>query len=214
MAAITTASRKYTDNLRKMRRYLQGRGVNIRETIVAGVSDVFPYGDVRIVVPGLHADDVIVSVLNMTDLVDATGYLDATVAQGPAAATLTTNLAGDLNDVRYDARERGADGNNITVDYDLGGALGVAVTGSAIVVTVVTLVTTARQVIDAVNAKAAASALVLASVPPGQDGTGVVVATGALSLAGGLDPGIELNVDSANKKLKVLWVTRDQLDEN
>ncbi len=70
---IETASRRYTDNLRRKRRFLQGRGVNLRETIVLSGA---VYVDDRIVVPGLHDDDDIVSVLNMTDLVDVTGYLD------------------------------------------------------------------------------------------------------------------------------------------
>ncbi len=342
---IETASRRYTDNLRRKRRFLQGRGVNLRETIVLSGA---VYVDDRIVVPGLHDDDDIVSVLNMTDLVDVTGYLDdagefATVAffgtgnkgvrftalragalgnklyvksiaapgvslplsvqigdyntllgidvaanhgktlilvnlatdgagavladgsntakkvlaavdvaqeagfgdaivdvslpgtgatewtapsgptaltggasfkQGPSFASLDENPAGENNSVRYTARAAGADGNSITVDYNLGGALAVAVAGTDIVVTVVTLVTTAQQVIDAVNAKAAASALVIATASPDNDGTGIVAATAQAPLTGGIDPGIQLSEVSDAIKLKVLWLTRDERDEN
>jgi hypothetical protein len=336
--AITDESRRYADNLRRKRRYLQGRGVNLRETIV--LSDAV-YVDDRIVVPGLHDDDDIISVLNMTDLVDVTGYLDdagefatidiftvnkgirftalrvgaggnkiaikaaadpavsqplsvdigdydtlfgttgnpgktgilvnlATDAAGVAlvsavnsaanvfvaiidaqeatigsavvdlallgtgatawTATGPTALAGgasfrqgptaaqlDMTDtfIRYTARTRGTDGNATTITHTAGGALAVAVIGTAITVTYVDDTTTVQEAIDAVNASATASALVLASLQPGADGTDVLTDNqGPTALAGGIDPGIQLSEVSSTKKLKVLWLTRDELDEN
>jgi hypothetical protein len=341
---IETTSRAYSDNFRRKRRYLQGRGVNLRETIVVGS----PYEDraagSRIAVPGLRSDDDVVSVINMDDLVDVTGYLDlgslaasktipdtsankditftalqkgsdgnliyvkaaaapeanaplsvtigaydavlgttgnagktailvnlatgsngaalttgandaglvraavlaaqeamvgeaivdvaldgdgttdwdavgptalaggADFDQGPAAASVDTAIAGDNNDVRFTAREKGEAGNDITVDLNTGGAPGaaVAVSGTmpAIVVTVVAGESTAQEVADAVNAHLGASALVVATLAPGSDGTGVVAATSALPLAGGLDGGIQLSETSSGIDLKVLWLTR------
>jgi hypothetical protein len=346
--SIQTESRLYSDNFRRKRRYLQGRGVNLRETIVVGS----PYEDraagSRIAVPGLHTDDDIISVINMDDLVDVTGYLDlgsvaaslavfstnkglvftalqkgadgnllyvkaaadpvasaplsvtigpydavlgttgnggktvilvnlatngsgvaltdgtndaalvraailnaqqamhgenfvdvalagdgttdwsatgptaftggADFDQGPAAASVDTAIAGDNNDVRFTARAKGVDGNDITVDLNTGGAPGAAVAVSGtmpnIVVTVVATESTAQEVVDAVNAHAGASALVIATLAPGNDGTGIVAATSALPLVGGLDGGIQLTETSSGINLKVLWLTRDERDEN
>lgn len=339
-----TTKRGYTDNLRYFRRWLQGRGVNIRETLVT----VDAYADVRIVVPGLHDDDKVISVLNMTDLVDVTGDLDdgATAAsrviqnltftalakglegnkigvaawqglsaynatdrisaplsvkfsgetitvylatdgsgvaltdgsnsatkvrnailaeqealhgdawvdvtgssgtdwtiftvlllsggtafkQGPSFASLVTGFTSpyDTGNVRYTAVQAGAEGNDITIEYAAGGALAVAVVDDAITVTYVVGVTTAKDVIDAVNADADAKQLVLAS--PVRYGTGsagsadegdtagFIETLAPTNLSGGVDPGIQLSVPSdtplASKTLKVMWVTRDQRDED
>lgn len=350
---ITTTKVLKADNLRALRRYLQGRGVNQRTTVVDGVT----YATDRITVPGMHSDDKVISIINLTDDVDVSGYLNvggakASVAvftvnkgivftavkaglegnkidveaianpdgassplavvigdrdtlkgttghpgrtlisvrlatdasnvvlttsansaanvlvavidametqpavggnghivdvalagngstawttqaivpltggasfdQGPKAAEVTTNLSPYTNaDIRYVARKRGTVGNTISVAYAAGGALAVAVAGSNdITVTYVIGVTTAQDVIDAVNANAAASALVVAEpkykgTGAGSEGTdGVIETMAALPLAGGVDPGIELTVASASKKLMVSWYTRDQLDEN
>lgn len=338
--AIDTASVAYTENLKKLRRFLQGRGVNLRNTIVA--SDAVYAAD-RVVVPGLHDDDAIISVLNLTDLVDATGYLDiegdratvtvftvnkgivftavqpgpdgnkinvqaraalgnslplsvqigprdsilgttghagetlimvnlatdsggsaltdgsndailvkaaiedaqghpaqerivdmeltgdgstdwtaqaivpltggASFKMGPSKASLITALSPyEDADVRYVAREGGDQGNDITVAYAAGGALAVGVITKAITVTYVVGVTTAQQVMDAVNADADASALVIASLAPGQTGAGVVETMAATNLTGGVDPGIRLSVASNAKKLGVMFATKDELD--
>lgn len=347
--AITDVTRGYTKNLRALRRYLQGRGVDIRETIVTSAA---VYAADRITVPGMHDDDKIVSVFNMTDLVDVTGDLDdegdaaavtvfsankgiiftalkpgtegnkiyvkaaaapgaslplsvdigaydtlipgtghagktvilvnlatngssvaltdgsnsaakvrvailnamevpaggggrlvdvdltgsgvtdwtaqavtplvggADFKQGPSFASLRTALSPYTNaDILYTARKRGADGNDITVTYTAGGALAVGVAGTDITVTYVVGVTTAADVIAAVNAKVAAAALVIAApargpVPNGTDVEGVVDTMAQTPLTGGVDPGIRLNVSSNGKKLKVLWLTHDEIDEN
>lgn len=349
--AIDTTSRLYQDNFRAMRRYLQGRGVNLRQTIVTSSA---VYATDRIVVPGMHADDKVISVIDWTDGNDATGYLDvdgtkatlsvfatnkginftavkagpegnkiyvkaqaaagnslplsvtigdydtvlgttghpgktvilvelatngagaaltdgtnsaakvlvaiidametqpavggnghivdvalagngstdwtatgptalsggAVFNQGPAVASLRTALSPYTNaDIKYTARARGANGNNITVAYTAGGALAVGVTGTDIVVTYVVGVTTAADVIAAVNADVDASALVLAApaygpVPSGTDVSGVIETMAATPLTGGLDPGIQLSVASNAKKLLVVWLTHDEIDEN
>jgi hypothetical protein len=69
---------------------------------------------------------------------------------------------------------------------------------------------TAQEVVDAVSAHAGASALVIATLAPGNDGTGIVAATTALPLVGGLDGGIQLTETSSGVNLKVLWLTRDE----
>jgi hypothetical protein len=346
MALIT--SRKYSDNLRYFRRYLQGRGVNLRMTVVDPSPYPYASGD-RIAVPGLHSDDRIVSVIDVTDMTDVTGRLDdgdkqavltvfsankgikftaikagtegnkinvvaaaaagdslplsvvigsrdqvlgttghpgQTVIQvnlatdgagavsavgdnkaslvmaaildaqeamigdaivdlaltgsgvtewtaqsivplangsdfdmGPVAASLVTDLDYTSpyfdQEVRFVARKRGADGNDITVAYSAGGTFGVAVSGKAITVTYVVGVTTAKNVIDGVNADADASALVIASPAPGaSDSSGLVATMAATNLDGGLDPGIKLTVADPTGKLLVTWVTRDEIDEN
>jgi len=342
---LETGSRGYTQNLRKFRRYLQGRGVNLRETIVSANA----YADVRITVPGLHDDDAIISVINMTDMLDVTGYLDnggefATVdifstnkgirftalkagtegnkiyvkaaaapgnslplsvaigaydvilgttgnpgktailvslatnssgvalttgendaslvfaaiidaqeqmigdaivdlallgdgttdwtatgptaltggtsfKQGPSTAKYVTAFTDPYADgnVRYVARQAGAEGNDITIEYTDGGALAVDVTTEAIVVTYVVGVTTAQDVVDAVNANADAAALVIASLASVDAPDGLVETLAQTNLTGGADPGIQLSAatDSplAAKSLKVLWLTRDERDE-
>jgi len=334
---ITAASRLYSDNLRRLRRHLNGRGVNIRETIVVG--EVYA-GD-RIVVPGLHDDDAIVSVLNMTDLVDATGYLDvggeaatadvfatnkgvrftarragedgnkiavkaaadpdesaplsvvvgqydtvfgtsgnpgktgilvnlatdsdgnaltssansaanvraavlqnqdaaklveaellgtgatawtatgptalsggASFRKGPSTAVLDVDGPYDEDAVRYAARRAGAEGNDISVEHVAGGALAVAVATKKVTVTYVVGETTVQEAVDAVNADADASALVVASVGPGGDPDSLLSAKSETNLSGGEDPGIALTEASGGKKLKVTWLTRDERDEN
>ena len=114
--AISATSRKYSDNFRAMRRFLQGRGVNLRMTIV-DAEPADPYIDERVVVPGLHSDDKVIAVLNLTDLNDATGYLD----DGAVAAS---HEFGSL-DSRFTvtALKKGLGGNMIALK---------AVTGSGI----------------------------------------------------------------------------------
>lgn len=215
MGAETT-SRRYTDNFRKHRRVLQGRGVNLRETLVDGVSDPYPYGTSRVTVPGLHSDDAIVSVLNMTGLTDLTGYLDDDFDQGPALAKFVSVFADAYADgnFRLVAKAIGADGNSITIALTPGAEFGVAATGADIVVTYVAGETTAQDVVDGINADADASALVVASVSSMNDPDGIVDNLAETNLSGGADPGIELTVDTAGLVLKVMWVTRSELDEN
>jgi len=99
--AIDTVSRKYSDNLRRFRRYLQGHGINFRETIITGAASG------RLAVPGLHDDDPVVSVFNMTDINDATGYLDV------AGAKAQLVLATSPNGMTFTARVPGTEGNKI-----------------------------------------------------------------------------------------------------
>lgn len=117
---------------------------------------------------------------------------------GKASAALTTALAGTHNDLTYTAKaglSRYATGNTVSVRYVVAGAstaLSVSVAGSAITVNVATTSgsvasSTAAQVKAAVDAHAAASALVAVDLAAGNDGTGVVAALAVTNLAGGRD---------------------------
>lgn len=125
-----------------------------------------------------------------------------TIRPGPWArstfgtlAQRDTNLTGTNNDLRYKADDPGTGGNATTITYVVAGnntALSVSVAGTAITVNVATdgagaPTSTAAQVMAAVNAHAAASALVTAFNATGNDGTGVVTAMAALSLQGAVN---------------------------
>ena len=109
-----------------------------------------------------------------------------------AASTVSTNLANAINnDLAFTAVTVGATGNAITVAYvDGGAAVGetVAVAGSAITVTlrnVGGVLSTAAQVKAAIDGFPAAAALITVANKGGNNGSGVVAAMPALSLAGG-----------------------------
>ena len=108
-------------------------------------------------------------------------------------ATLTTALTGVNNDLVYTAKERGTDGNTITVAYVVAGnntPLTVAVAGKAITVNVATgaggaATSTATLVANAIRANAAANALVGVANATANTGAGIVTALASTSLTGG-----------------------------
>lgn len=107
------------------------------------------------------------------------------------AATLSTALAGDNNDLVFTAHANypGVDGNAITVEYEdtaVAGAETCTVTGTSIVVGVEAGVSTSAQVKTKIEATPAAMAL-LASVAnaPANDGSGVVPVMAEDNLEGG-----------------------------
>lgn len=118
--------------------------------------------------------------------------------QGPStAATLSTALTGNNNDLDFTAATAGADGNDITIRYvdpaANSQALAVSVVGSAITVSLATdgagvITSTAAQVDAAIDALPAAAALVTPANKAGNDGTGVVTAMAAAALTGGMTP--------------------------
>ena len=109
-------------------------------------------------------------------------------------ATLTTALAGANNDVTLIARTPGVGGNSITFTIAVPAGAGVSesvgVVGSAITYNTSTAGAgvsnaTANQMVKALLASPAASALVWSQVAvPGNDGTGVVVAMASTPLTG------------------------------
>lgn len=108
-------------------------------------------------------------------------------------ATLTTALTGTNNDLAFTAVARGAGGNAITVSYVVAGTntpLTVSVAGTAITVNVATdgagaATSTAADVMSVLNTNVNSSALIVAALASGNDGTGIVTALAATALAGG-----------------------------
>lgn len=110
------------------------------------------------------------------------------------AATLTTDLTGDDNDLVFTAKTKGVVGNDIMITYvDPGeetATESVEVTGSAIVVTlrsVSSVLSTALEVTAAIEGDAAADALVTVANAAANDGTGSVTEMEAAALADGVD---------------------------
>src|SRR3990172_10487278 len=87
-----------SDNLRKFRRVLQGRGVNLREAMVTGLDGSGT--DARVAIANLQDDDVIDSFMNMTDLTDASAGI---AMERKASST----LFGTNKGVKYTARTAG-----------------------------------------------------------------------------------------------------------
>ncbi len=110
-------------------------------------------------------------------------------------ATLVTALAGTHNDLKYTAKVAGTVGNATRITYVVAGvstALTVAVAGNDITVNVATnagsaAISTAAQVLAAVQASVAATAKVSVELATGNDGTGVVTALALTNLAGGTE---------------------------
>ena len=111
----------------------------------------------------------------------------------PTKASLTTALAGTNNDLVFTAKQGGTWGNSIQVEYiDPGGAsatLAVSVLGFVVSVSLgraaSAIDTTASALKTAVEASLDASKLVSVANAGADDGTGLVIALAATSLAGG-----------------------------
>jgi hypothetical protein len=120
------------------------------------------------------------------------------VAAGAAAdASLVTGVVANNNAILYTAKAGGYAGNDITVQLHnpaaASQALAVVVTEEAIEVNLATgagseITSTAALVIAAINASAAASALITAANDGASTGAGVVLAVAATPLSGGVDP--------------------------
>ena len=109
-------------------------------------------------------------------------------------ATLTTELAGDNNDLKYTSKLNGALGNAITVEYvdpdDVDAELAVSVDGTAITVSLATgaakaITTTASDIATAIAAHAEANALVAVADAGLDTGVGTVTEMAATALTGG-----------------------------
>ena len=116
-------------------------------------------------------------------------------------ATYTTVTSVSNADLKFTAVQSGTGGNAISVAYvDPGAAsqaLSVVVTGNAIVVNLATdsgsaITSTGTLIKNAVNASAAASALVVAALAPANSGAGIVIAITATLLSGATSGGFIL----------------------
>lgn len=121
------------------------------------------------------------------------------------AATLTTSLTGDDNDLTFTARQggynnnnltRGANGNNVKIEYVDPGTndaeLSVTVANNTeITVSLATdgagaITSTAEEVMMAIQAHAVANTLVTVANAPSNDGSGVVTTMSKTALSGGV----------------------------
>jgi hypothetical protein len=106
--------------------------------------------------------------------------------RGNQEPALTTYAKGTIQDITYTAVTAGTSGNSVSVAYTTGGTAGseaVSVVGSAISVQIQSGVSTARQVLAAVNNSASALALVSASITG--TATNVQTAPASVTLSGG-----------------------------
>jgi len=112
------------------------------------------------------------------------------------ASSLTIDCANANADILVTAKVTGADGDDIKVELkDPAGndqALAISIVGDTIVASLATgpagaITSTGQEVINAINAHLVAKDLVVASLPDGHDGTGVVEAKAAANLANGSD---------------------------
>lgn len=111
----------------------------------------------------------------------------------PYASFSTT--FGSNKDLTFTAKDAGAEGSQASIRYVVAGVstpLSVTVSGRAVTVNVATdgasaATSTANQVLAAVNASPAASAVLTAALATGSSGVGVVAALSATNLAGGAD---------------------------
>lgn len=126
-----------------------------------------------------------------TGIVNAFGYQN--LVDGSPKASLTSPSQVAQGSLVFTANAQGSNGNNIRVRYVVSGVstpLSIAVSGNDITVNVQTngasaAISTATQILAALNADAAASALILTSLAAGNDGTGVAVAFAYTNLTGG-----------------------------
>ena len=120
--------------------------------------------------------------------------LHVTNTEQEAKATLSTDLAGNDNDLKFTAKLKGHFGNTIKVAYvdpDAANAkLAVTVSGTTIAVSLATdankaITSTAANVKAAIEAVPAAAALVTVANVAANSGAGVVAAMAATALANG-----------------------------
>lgn len=97
-----------------------------------------------------------------------------------------------IEDITYTAKTPGTDGNSITINYDSGGTSpisdsDVTVVGSAITVAIEDGVSTAQEIVDAIEAKTEADALVSCAIDSGDETDPQAVFGAALALQNGAD---------------------------
>lgn len=191
----------------RMRRFLQGSGVEYRRTANLTGSNA-----VAITVPGMKSQDELISVLHLVaSPITSIDELCTETRQAAVQASVSPAQAGADNLVKWTANTpsyEGAKGNSLSIEQLNGGAskpLTVSViSGSGGAKTKVsiqlatdsgsTATSTANQVIDAVAGDPVASQLMQGQSTEGT-GDGLAVVYGATSLTGGTD----INPANVNK---------------
>lgn len=131
-----------------------------------------------------------------TDVISSVAGIDTVGTK----SSLSTDLAGDNNDIVWTAVDYGEAGDEITIEYvvpeddDQAHAASVSVDGTAITVSLQvdtdgsTILSTADDIKTLVNADLEAGALVQGTDKAANDGSGVLIVMDATPLAGGVDP--------------------------
>lgn len=182
-----------TDNLRKFRRYLQGRGVNVRKALVDGANG--SGSPVRVAIPNLKDDDAITSFIDLTTPADASAAIameknaNVSVFATTKGVKYTSRLPGVAGPGATEVRIKYTDTNVaddplvVTVENQAGGIVLIDVqleqNSSAVIVT------TAAEARAAVLQNQDAAKIVDAALVG--DGTTVLTATGPHKL--GATPG-------------------------
>lgn len=135
----------------------------------------------------LHIDQCVEIVLEGHAWSFAKRSAQPTPSPAYVTATLTTNLAGLNNDLKFTAVTPGAVGNSITITIAATSgvaAAAISVSGNDITITPGTA-TTAALIPPAIAANSAAAALVTCALAAGNDGSTALVAMPKTNLAGG-----------------------------
>jgi ActR/RegA family two-component response regulator len=178
--------------LRKLRRDLQGKGINWRRTVdITGAAASTP-----ITVPGLGTFDELVSVLLTSGAAFPSVFTELLTLSPAVAVQATLTDTGAVSKLKYTAQSAypGTKGNAITVQYVTAGnntPLSVVVSGTAIVVNLATgpagaVTSIVNDVLNALKINSLAMALVDVDLSAGT-GTDLAVAMASSPLVGGVD---------------------------
>lgn len=122
-------------------------------------------------------------------LLISSDFSDAEILEGTQVTTPAVKAQVKIQDIMFRAKNAGAGGNSITINYNSGGTAGsegVSVAGSAITVAIEDGVSTAQQIAAAIAGDVDADALVEAIVDSGDEADPQDVFGDAVSLAGGV----------------------------
>lgn len=140
------------------------------------------------------------AVANLNDAMEAVqaklGVSGATAPQAEVKAALSTDLAGDDNDLVWTSKANGADGNAYSVEYrdpeDVDQSLAITLDGTLVLVMLATdgggtITTTGDDIKTEVGNVTEVDDLFTVTDKAANDGSGVVIAMAPASLAGGTD---------------------------
>lgn len=128
------------------------------------------------------------------------------VANNNQYAKLTTVLTGNNNDLVFKAANYGDDGNLISVKYVSSDEFVIDLTGTDFVISFVPGETTAKNIMDEINAHY--SSWIFVTNADGNDGTGYITAMNKTQLVGGITNGEIYTKDKLQKKWEDIFETR------
>jgi hypothetical protein len=156
----------------------------VQKLLDAGMSRVFvlPMDDL------LLADALEGHESDFFTILISSDFSDADVGTGVTIGAEKASLK--IQDVTFTAKNAGTAGNSITINYNSGGTAGaevVGVVGTAITITMEDGVSTAQDIVDAIEDSVSASALVDVEPDAGDESDKQAVFGAAVPLAGGTD---------------------------